>query len=284
MAVTRESLRGTSLIAGGSKRCLKVNASAVGPLLGQETEARKASSGGRERARRDPPQDDARSAIALEPLKSAGEVVLVMRPVNELEQRRRSSSQTVRLMMNSGFSLSLMSVAFPLSDLRRHTKPGLAFAEAVDLLEAVHEVVHTARHRRHRACDVELGEVVVGHVARLYGREQEESHVASLDDQLANQIANIEKATGRSFADWIALINASGIQKHSEIIAMLKKEHDMTYGNANLLAIKAREAAAGGAVSDADRGGKPLRRQERSHLRPLYDAVVAEDRRLRIRY
>jgi len=99
--------------------------------------------------------------------------------------------------------------------------------------------------------------------------------VASLDDQLANQIANIEKATGRSYADWIALIHASGIQKHSEIIAMLKNEHGLTYGNANLLAIKAREAAAGGAVSDAaliesHYAGK------NATLRPLYDAVVAE--------
>ncbi len=99
--------------------------------------------------------------------------------------------------------------------------------------------------------------------------------MASLDEQEAKQIANIEKASGRSLADWIALIQASGIEKHSQIIAMLKDEHGLTYGNANLLAIKARQAAAGGAVSDADLIASHYTGKN-APVRSLYDAVVSE--------
>ncbi len=97
----------------------------------------------------------------------------------------------------------------------------------------------------------------------------------SLDEQEANQIANIERATGRSLPEWIALIQSSGAEKHAQMVSWLKDQHGLTYGNANLLAIKARQAAAGGATSDADLieshyAGK------NAALKPLYAALVAK--------
>ena len=71
--------------------------------------------------------------------------------------------------------------------------------------------------------------------------------MSSMDEQLANQIANIERSTGRSLTEWIGIIRASGLEKHGQQVAMLKADHGMGHGNANLLAIKAREADAGGA-------------------------------------
>jgi len=99
--------------------------------------------------------------------------------------------------------------------------------------------------------------------------------MSTIDQQLANQIANIEKATGRSLADWIAIIQESGLEKHGQILALLKEQHGLSHGNANILAIRAREAVAGGAPSDAEfidshYAGK------NADLRPLYDAVVAK--------
>jgi len=99
--------------------------------------------------------------------------------------------------------------------------------------------------------------------------------MSTIDQQLANQIANIEKATGRSLADWIAIIQESGLEKHGQILALLKEQHGLSHGNANILAIRAREAVAGGAPSDAELidshyAGKNV------DLRPLYDAVVAK--------
>jgi len=99
--------------------------------------------------------------------------------------------------------------------------------------------------------------------------------MGTIDQQLAKQIANIEDATGRSLADWIGIVQESGLEKHSQILTLLKDQYGLSYGNANLLAIKAREAAAGGAQSDAGLieshyAGK------NAALRSLYDAVVAK--------
>jgi predicted transport protein len=98
--------------------------------------------------------------------------------------------------------------------------------------------------------------------------------MASIEEQTANQVANIERGTGRSLADWIEVVRASGLEKHGQQVAMLKSEHAMGHGNANLIAMKAREAMAGGANDDATvveshyAGGN-------SGLRPAYDAVIA---------
>lgn len=97
--------------------------------------------------------------------------------------------------------------------------------------------------------------------------------MSTIDQQTANQIANIEKASGRSFAEWVAIIQQSGIEKHSRVVAMLKQEYGLTYGNANTLALKAREALAGSPTGadlvDSHYAGK------NEELRPLYDKLVA---------
>lgn len=101
--------------------------------------------------------------------------------------------------------------------------------------------------------------------------------MTSIEQQIANQIGNIERTTGRSLAEWTELINASHIEKHGQLVAWLKAEHGMSHGNANLLTIKAREAAAGGPATDeqlvaAHYAGKS------AVLRPLYEEVVATAR------
>lgn len=55
---------------------------------------------------------------------------------------------------------------------------------------------------------------------------------------------------------------------------MLKEKYGLTYGNANTLAIKARETAAGGTPSDADLIDSHYTGKNAA-LRPLYEAVVA---------
>ena len=97
--------------------------------------------------------------------------------------------------------------------------------------------------------------------------------MATVEDQLRNQIANIERSTGRSLAEWIGIVRASGLEKHAAAVAMLKAEHGLGHGNANLIVIKAREAVSGGAASedqlvDTQYAGK------NAGLRPAYDAVL----------
>ena len=96
----------------------------------------------------------------------------------------------------------------------------------------------------------------------------------SIEDQVRTQIANIEAGTGRSLADWIAIVRASGIAKHAQAIAMLKERHGLTHGNANLIVMKAREAEAGGAPTD-DQLVDSHYAGKNAALRPAYDAVVA---------
>jgi len=98
--------------------------------------------------------------------------------------------------------------------------------------------------------------------------------MSSVDEQIANQVANIERSTGRSLADWIDIIRASGLEKHGQQLAMLKAEHGLGHGNANLLAIKFREAAAGGAPAADDLIDSQYTGRA-AHLRPAYEAVVA---------
>jgi predicted transport protein len=98
--------------------------------------------------------------------------------------------------------------------------------------------------------------------------------MSTLDEQIANQIANIERSTGQSLSEWIEVVRASGLEKHGQQVAMLKADHGLGHGNANLIAIKAREAMADGApdeaaLVDSHYVGK------HAGLRPAYEAVVA---------
>ncbi len=46
--------------------------------------------------------------------------------------------------------------------------------------------------------------------------------MSTVEEQTAKQIANIEKATGGTLAEWVALIQGSGLEKHGQIVSMLK--------------------------------------------------------------
>jgi predicted transport protein len=67
--------------------------------------------------------------------------------------------------------------------------------------------------------------------------------VATVEESLQAQIRNIEATYGRSMDDWIALIGASGLRRHGEIVAFLKNDHSMSHGSANRVALVALAAA-----------------------------------------
>lgn len=67
-----------------------------------------------------------------------------------------------------------------------------------------------------------------------------------------SQWRNLEAQTGKSRAQWIALANEQGIAKHGELVAWLKGTHGLGHGNANLIAVRAREAAQGVAAGSDD--------------------------------
>lgn len=103
--------------------------------------------------------------------------------------------------------------------------------------------------------------------------------MATPQEQAATQLANIERETGLTPAKVATMVTDAGLEKHGQIVAMLKSEHGLGHGNANLLSALARELLAGGPASDEDlldaqyAGGK-------AHLRPVHDAVVGVGRSL----
>ena len=52
---------------------------------------------------------------------------------------------------------------------------------------------------------------------------------------LATQLANIEKRTGKSLAQFARILKASGLAKHGELRDFLKREFGMGHGDANTL-------------------------------------------------
>jgi hypothetical protein len=87
------------------------------------------------------------------------------------------------------------------------------------------------------------------------------------------QLRNIEAATGMSVAAFAAAVAERGIEGHAKILAFLKAEYGLSYGNANAVAHKVRELAAGGPASsavllDAQYTGA------KAALRPVYERLA----------
>jgi hypothetical protein len=93
-----------------------------------------------------------------------------------------------------------------------------------------------------------------------------------LETATLNQISNLEKSTGKSFDQWLAIARKHG-GKHSEIVRFLKEKYGLGHGNANLIAIKAREADAGPATSTADPADAWFQ-GDKASLRPLYNRLM----------
>ena len=88
------------------------------------------------------------------------------------------------------------------------------------------------------------------------------------------QLRNIEAATGMSVAAFAAAVAERGIVGHAQIVAVLKAEYGLSHGNANAVALKVRELAAGGPASsdallDAQYTGS------KAALRPIYERLAS---------
>jgi hypothetical protein len=87
------------------------------------------------------------------------------------------------------------------------------------------------------------------------------------------QLRNIEASTGMSMAAFAAAATDRGIEGHAKLLAFFKTECGLSHGNANAVALRVRELAAGGPAGadtllDAQyAGGKAA-------LRPVYDQLV----------
>ena len=99
--------------------------------------------------------------------------------------------------------------------------------------------------------------------------------MATVEEGLQAQIRNIEATYGKPMSDWLAIISASGLTKHTDVVSMLKKDYGMTHGAAHRVSLVAREQAAVTAAAGPGRDPvSALYAGKKASLRPLHDALM----------
>ena len=103
-----------------------------------------------------------------------------------------------------------------------------------------------------------------------------------MDKALETQLTNIQKRTGRTLDELVALVKKSGLAKHGEMVAMLKNTLGMGHGDATTIVHLANKSAqvfaattpateAGSADAELDR----IYTGPKAVLRPIHEKVMA---------
>lgn len=94
-----------------------------------------------------------------------------------------------------------------------------------------------------------------------------------MDKSLQNYVSNLEKITGKKLNHWAAVVKKSKLAKHGELVNMLKTDHGITYGYANMIV----HYAKGGfeAAKDTDTL-LATQYKGKENLRPWYDKLIIE--------
>ncbi len=98
-------------------------------------------------------------------------------------------------------------------------------------------------------------------------------NLENMDKTLQNYIANLEKATGKKLDHWAAVVKKSKLAKHSELVSMLKADHSITHGYANMIVHYAKGSF------DAAKDTDNLLAQQykgKETLKPWYDKIMTE--------
>ena len=96
---------------------------------------------------------------------------------------------------------------------------------------------------------------------------------SNLDEMSHTMLLYLEEKTDKILDQWIQIVNSSRVTNYKEIIDYLKSEYDLTYGYANLIALKTRASKEGklptwGSLVDTQYPGN------KRDLRPIYDVII----------
>jgi hypothetical protein len=94
------------------------------------------------------------------------------------------------------------------------------------------------------------------------------------EEQWQSMIDNMPEKTGKSLEQWYGVLKSAGLEKHGEIMQLLKGEHALTHGFANSIAIMYRNQMDGAPPSDDDLVATQYA-GPKADLRPIYDALIA---------
>lgn len=100
--------------------------------------------------------------------------------------------------------------------------------------------------------------------------------MSSLDKAVQTQIDNIQKKTGKSFAELSAIVKKSGLTKHSEIRAMLQEKLGLGYGDANALvhAVNQSDGTRSAEGKSVDAVLDEIYSGAKSAQRPIHEALM----------
>jgi hypothetical protein len=68
--------------------------------------------------------------------------------------------------------------------------------------------------------------------------------MSAVEQGLQAQIRNIEATYGKPMSEWLAIVAATGLTKHTEVVGMLKADYGMNHGAAHRVSLVARQASA----------------------------------------
>ena len=93
----------------------------------------------------------------------------------------------------------------------------------------------------------------------------------SPEEMAASMIANLKEKTGKTLPQWLKITKAAKLEKHGQIVKMLKSDHGVTHGFANLIAHETLNQGKP-ASGSTDLVGRSIRRTQvgsTAHLRCL---------------
>ena len=93
---------------------------------------------------------------------------------------------------------------------------------------------------------------------------------------IQDMLANLKTTTGKPLDAWIKIVKVAKLEKHGEVVRMLKADHGLGHGYANMIAHHARgsldyraNAIASGEASAGQYDGA------KAPLKPIYDKLVS---------
>lgn len=95
----------------------------------------------------------------------------------------------------------------------------------------------------------------------------------AIKSAMESQMKNLEAKTGRKLDEWFRIVNESGLQKHGELVSMLKEKYGLGHGNANMLVHHAKQSHAGFAEDDVLISEQYKGKEK---LKTWYDKLITE--------
>ncbi len=91
-----------------------------------------------------------------------------------------------------------------------------------------------------------------------------------MDKALQTMIDNMPSKTGKSLAEWGAILKAKGFEKHGQAVKFLKVEHGVTHGFANTIVTLSKNDQSGpdDLLVNQYKG--------KENLKPIYEKLISE--------